>query len=100
MKVERKDLETGKIIIYSDQTYISRNACLDQEFADNPMEMIELKWWGKFLHLIKTNNNTKYIDATEWCKINSNGLVHTNGFMGMFYFELEEDALKFKLTWS
>lgn len=105
MEIERKDPETDEIKIYNEQFYVSRNACLNYEEITHPLaiwrrEMVEMVWWGKFPHLIKNDKDTNYMDAVGWCIDNCKGLVHTNRLMGMFRFELEKDALKFKLVWA
>jgi len=100
MEVERKDRVTGEINICDEHFYVSRNACLNQEGTNRPNEMIEINWWSKFPHLIKNDKNTGYTDAVDWCKENSKGLVHTNSLMGLFGFELEEDALQFRMVWG
>ena len=45
-----------------------------------------------------TDFNLSYENIAKWCKTNTTGLV--THFYALIYFENEEDALAFKLTFS
>ena len=90
--------------VWQVQRYISLKSCINydekKEYEtknDFMGGMVELKWWGKFETLIQ--NDGEFIEATEWCEENCEGLICGNWYNGLFEFELETDAMAFVLRW-
>lgn len=105
MDVDDKPVET-KII--SSRQWISRHVCINYD-PNNPLDgqsdfddMAELVWEGKFEELIAFGHGDSILhtEAILWCEENCKGLVYANRFSGTFKFELEEDAMAFKLRWA
>jgi len=84
--------------IINEQKWISRHVCINYNRNTIMMDdMVELVWSSVF-ETLKDNNELR-IEAILWCRENCKGLVYANRFSGRFEFELENDAVAFKLRW-
>ncbi len=100
--------KTTEIKIINSCQWISRHVCINYD-PNSPLDeqsnfddMVELVWEGKFKNLVDLihNESSLHAEAILWCKENCEGLVYANRFSGSFKFEINEDAMAFKLRWT
>ena len=99
MIVVKTDKETR---MYDEHFWVSRHSCINYDeneiVGDEPMDdMVEMICREKFKNLIRTDE--LFIEVVLWCEENCEGLISANPFSEKFDFELEEDAVAFKLIW-